>query len=324
MSGELDWRTLHKLNEIFATSTCAVLNIAVLTLIMTEHNLALRAYRKLIILNAITELLATALMSVCLPVLQFLDGYFIVISNGPFRTLPQDLHFILVASWALGVGMSFITVPLDFVYRYYVICQQVSVKTSQILAWTLVAYLLAVWDAYWLTAGTADKIGLQDQLLNDEMWMENGTKVTFIASSIANKSYIVFSVSGTVIMSSEYIIIIFTSKRVFSKLKEQRHLMSARTLEMQRGMNRMLYAQAILPVFTGFVPLSLMWTTTALRLNYPQIGFITSTFLSWLPAVSPICTIYCIGIFKRRVIRLFRRKGNPQKESTSRGLKSVS
>ncbi|CAD5219483.1 unnamed protein product [Bursaphelenchus xylophilus] len=238
----MDWRSLHGLNEKLAISTCTILNISVLLLILTERSSAIKAYRKLIIVNALTELCATALMAVCQPVFQFLNGYFIVISNGPFRTLPHDLHYILIASWALGTGISFITVPLDFVYRFYVVCKEVKVKTSQIAFWVLVAYILAVWDAYWMASSfiTVSQIELQDKLLNEAMWTENGTKVTFIASSIENTAYKVFTISGGCVICSEYTIIMILSRKIISKLKEQRHLMSAKTLEMQRGMNQML------------------------------------------------------------------------------------
>ncbi|CAD5219485.1 unnamed protein product [Bursaphelenchus xylophilus] len=308
----MDLMEFHHLNEVLAVLTSIVLNLTLMRLALTENGSFLKFYRKLIVLNASSELLAKLLMALSQPMFQFADGVNIFIATGPLRHLPINYHYHLLLLYAMGVGIGFLTIPLDFLYRYYVVCLERNVESHQVLLWVLIAYVLAAWDAVFMTLGfvhlSPKAIDYKPSFafLNESMWRENGRRMTFIVGTIENPYSLTFVISASLYVTAEYISIFILSHRIMKKLAERRHLMSAKTLEMQRGMNKMLLSQALVPLFTGLFPILGMTSTLLLRLSDHRIGIVVSSMMAWLPSASPICTIWFIGSFRQRVFPFWR------------------
>lgn len=64
----MNWLYLHKISEYSAISTSILLNIVLTYLSLTEKNAIIKSYRKLILLNTVSELGFTAIIICSQPV----------------------------------------------------------------------------------------------------------------------------------------------------------------------------------------------------------------------------------------------------------------
>ncbi|CAD5218967.1 unnamed protein product [Bursaphelenchus okinawaensis] len=299
---------IQSVSERCAIIISAFFNVILFLLTVTEKNSSLKSYRNLLLLNILTESLFTLFIALSQVTLQFLDGAFIAISNGPFKHLPYEYHCYIVSLYILGIGMSFITLPIDFIYRYLIVCRRTQVKLKYLIIFTVLAYAWALWDSYWITISfltTPDVKETYGSLLSQDMWFEDGKQVTFLAASFDTLSVKIFVLSAALIIFIVYLSVFIIGRHVFKELSSKRHTMSKKTMEMQRGMNRMLIAQAIIPIFTGLLPLIVMLVSTSMRWKYQWTGFFTYFCICWLPTIGPICAIYFITSFRKRLFSIF-------------------
>lgn len=76
-------------------------------------------------------------------------------------------------------------------------------------------------------------------------------------------------------------------------------------MKQQRGMNYIMIAQAIIPLFTGLFPISTMFVCTTFRWTFIEVGFISSLLMSWMPTVSPLCYLVFVNSFRRKILKVF-------------------
>lgn len=52
-----------------------------------------------------------------------LEGSNVMLMNGPFRGVPQPWSFFLVEMWIFGYYFSVVSIVVQFVYRYLILCK---------------------------------------------------------------------------------------------------------------------------------------------------------------------------------------------------------
>lgn len=105
-----------------------------------------------------------------------------MVPNGPLRHLNSSLQYYLVGGYIWALGMSILTLPIDYFYRYLLVCRDVHISLKQMFVLTLMAYGMGAWNAVWLTLGYAKTDADQyTNLLDDPMWYENGVQKHFLA-----------------------------------------------------------------------------------------------------------------------------------------------
>ncbi|CAD5213775.1 unnamed protein product [Bursaphelenchus okinawaensis] len=251
----MDWLFYHEINEYFVISLCLILNALQLTLALTERQQVVKVYCKLIVLNASTELCSTFCMALGRPILQFRNGLFVVVFLG--REKDANLYLVFFF-YAIGVGIGIITLLMDFLYRYMVVCRDTNVRLYHILSWTLIVYFFAAWDATFLTYGfytsTEGTNATLHSIFTDVPYFLKLEDVPVLFTDVYNQYSRIFMVSALMITNTVYSVVFFTRHKVMTKLFSKKHVMSQRTKIMQNGLNNMLMAQAIVPIFTGLLP----------------------------------------------------------------------
>lgn len=129
----------------------------------------------------------------------------------------------------------------------------------------------------------------------------------------------------TVITFGSYSVIIWCNIRVYRHMKRFTVANNARVKEIHFQLNRVLTVQAVVPIFTVVLPLSLL--VIALYIDSFSIGAATSCAslgLSWIPVGNSASVLFFVKSYRRRLIstllcRFKRNSGNNSsvKQATS-------
>lgn len=52
-----------------------------------------------------------------------LEGSAVMLQNGPFRAVKQPWNFILAEMWVFGYYFSIVSIVVQFIYRYLILCR---------------------------------------------------------------------------------------------------------------------------------------------------------------------------------------------------------
>uniref|UniRef100_A0A914CKX4 Uncharacterized protein n=1 Tax=Acrobeloides nanus TaxID=290746 RepID=A0A914CKX4_9BILA len=85
-------------------------------------------------------------------------------------------------------------------------------------------------------------------IMNNEYWRDEEGKVpVFVASEVSNPFMILIVLCATTMSSVSYVLIITFNIKVWKKLRESRHIMSAKTQQLQKQLTHVLIIQQHCP-----------------------------------------------------------------------------
>ena len=111
-----------------------------------------------------------------------------------------------------------------------------------------------------------------------------------------------YSVTMTVI---PYLIMIIYNIKISRYIEFCQHCLSPASRKVQTDLNRMLTTQAIIPVFTIFLPMGiyLLGVMTDLNLTFPSV--ISRILYSWIPASNAISALFFLTAYREQLKQLF-------------------
>ena len=106
-----------------------------------------------------------------------------------------------------------------------------------------------------------------------------------------------------------YFIIVFCNIKILKSLKCQQLYLSAASKRVQSDLNRVLLAQAVIPVFSAFLPMSLHIFSAIIDYDFAFISFICGIFYAWIPIGNAITIFIFITAYRKKLMQLiFRTK----------------
>lgn len=100
---------------------------------------------------------------------------------------------------------------------------------------------------------------------------------------------------------------IFCSIKVYKYLKCHRHSLSNASRRVQSDLNKILLAQAIVPIFTAFLPMILLILGALVEWDFVFETFICGILFSWIPTGNAISVLLFVTAYRMRLKRLFLR-----------------
>ena len=104
-----------------------------------------------------------------------------------------------------------------------------------------------------------------------------------------------------------YFIMIIYNIKIVNYLKHHEHSLSAISRRVQTDLNRVLTAQAIIPVFFSFFPVGLHIFSVTVDVNLVFETFIGGILYCWIPVGNAICVLFFVTAYRLRLKRLIFR-----------------
>ena len=95
--------------------------------------------------------------------------------------------------------------------------------------------------------------------------------------------------------------------KVVKYLKLHRHSLSTASRRVQNELTKILTAQAIIPIFTAFLPMALQIFSLCSDWDLVLISFICGILYSWIPTGNAICVLFFVTAYKMKLQQLIHR-----------------
>ena len=95
--------------------------------------------------------------------------------------------------------------------------------------------------------------------------------------------------------------------KIVKHLKNHQHCLSFSSRIIQTDLNRVLVAQAVIPVFSAFLPMSIHLLSTLTSLNLTFVTFICGIFYSWIPIGNAITIFIFVTAYREKLMQLILR-----------------
>lgn len=106
-----------------------------------------------------------------------------------------------------------------------------------------------------------------------------------------------------------YYIMIRNHIKIVKHLKYHQHSLSAASRRVQTDLNRILLAQAIIPIFFAFLPVGLHIFSVVFDFNLVFETFIAGIMYCWIPTSNAICVLFFVTAYRMKLKQLiFRMK----------------
>ena len=101
-----------------------------------------------------------------------------------------------------------------------------------------------------------------------------------------------------------YIIIIICNIKILNHLKRQRHSLSTASRRLQSDLNKTLLAQAIIPIFSAFLPMGIHITGAIFDIDLVFASFISGILYCWIPTGNAISVLFFVTAYRIRLKNL--------------------
>ena len=106
-----------------------------------------------------------------------------------------------------------------------------------------------------------------------------------------------------------YSIIIFCNYKILKYLKYYKDALSPAARRVQTDLNRVLLAQAIIPIFTAFMPMSLHILSVIVYFDTAFATFIGVIFYAWIPVGNALSVLFFVTAYRKKLTQLVFRTG---------------
>ncbi|KAI6221966.1 hypothetical protein M3Y99_01517800 [Aphelenchoides fujianensis] len=235
MIGEVvNERTVNLVNEIVSTVVSLFVNTLLFYCIRIEKNKVLTGYKRMLITTCVIDYLSTFFMSISLMAFDFPSGKYVMIVQSPLRHGPLWVHYVLCTCYTFGVGLGTLNGPLNFYFRYKLVCKRTLMKLSEIVACCAFIFLYALFDSLCITYGFMENPhSMRDYehlYENSTLWREaDGAMSTFIVAENTATGLKMLLVFGGFVVCAEYTTILALRHFVMREFDRNRCTMTMKT-----------------------------------------------------------------------------------------------
>ncbi|KAH7693559.1 SRJ-21 protein [Aphelenchoides avenae] len=301
MSVDYPNRTQHNWNlrdfshasERTATVCSLICNTILSVLLIREKNEVMKPYSRVLLQNCVIDYLYTLVCMIVEIQIELNQGVYIFVVNGFLKHLTAQWQYLMIGAWMFSFSLTLIIVPVEFTFRYMLVCKKYMLNTWQLLGLGAIVSLalgLAVSIVSACLSVTDHKAEF-GHLMQDPLWFDDGKQVVFFGADKYNPLFIVFLILAIGCDSAIYAIMVGTGIAVLQTIKRSAKQMSAKTKYMQSQMNRVLIAEAGSVTIVGVIPVGIGMYLLVFNVTCVGLGIWLTILFAWIPIVNPLTTI---------------------------------
>uniref|UniRef100_A0A914PU27 Uncharacterized protein n=1 Tax=Panagrolaimus davidi TaxID=227884 RepID=A0A914PU27_9BILA len=278
------------LRAILATLQDSVSNVGLffnailvyLIFFKTTKNLA--DYKLILIQNCFVDTFFTLINDFIGFQTEYKNGWFIMFISGKAGGTSFPYTFIFMCLWVASLLLCTTFIPVQFIYRYYMVVHDKILTKFQYFCCCLLAlfgalsYASSCIPVFW---PSEEKYIATMPLLQSDAYYYNGIP-TYYAAHISQWPLMLHFIYAMFLVQVSYGITILSCIKVWKNLNNQTNdalVLSEQTKKMHRKMTKTIILQAICPFFCVMLPTGVTVIVTFFQLNIPGLGIIIT--LSW-------------------------------------------
>ena len=112
-------------------------------------------------------------------------------------------------------------------------------------------------------------------------------------------------VDAIIMTSISYSIIIFCNFKIIRYLKRHEHAFSSITRRVQKDLNKVLLVQAVIPIFSAFLPMSLHIGSAIADFDFLFASFIGGLLYAWIPIGNALSVLIFVTAYREKFLQIF-------------------
>ncbi|KAH7703164.1 7TM GPCR protein [Aphelenchoides avenae] len=289
-----------------------LLNAFLILLIRKRSVKEMKRYNIMLLQTCVLDIYALVVSAIVQPIYIMLEGSNVMLMNGPFRGVPQPWSFFLVEMWIFGYYFSVVSIVVQFVYRYLILCKGLTVSTRTYFTMVVIGgFLVLGYNGMLYFAMYNNRYRqLSDSLLADfHAFFDGGRAEPAVISMIGIPDtykclVICFYTFGMEFFC--YATIIFCSISIKKSLDvAMSKAENERMNEINREVTTTLAIQATLPLVALVIGVFCILTCTSSKIIETYMSFYFISYLTiavpTVPVLNPLITIMVIKPFRRTV-----------------------
>ncbi|KAI6185513.1 Serpentine receptor class delta-18 [Aphelenchoides besseyi] len=306
-------RFYHSVFEFVIGTLAYILNVLLIYMALYKSTKYMKSYSALIILNSSVDIIFNTINIVVQVVVDMKEGALVFVNGYFLENIPQPYASMLHNLWMFGLLLSVVNVPVQFLFRYLILVKNRTLNGLELLGVISVpTVFIAIHCYYGATVAylTSDeeRIKMLPSLQNDPLWFNDVPIFSF--GFVRNRAVQIdfCGTQGVVVIS--YIVIFWTGREIYNKLKSNEKIMSRATRLAQAQLTKILLIESMIPISTCF-PITYCIFTVSYGINIPLVGLAMSTMASTIPLVNSICIIFIVPSYRQFIFRLFPQRYRP-------------
>ncbi|KAI6212903.1 7TM GPCR, serpentine receptor class j (Srj) family-containing protein [Aphelenchoides besseyi] len=306
-------RFYHSIFEFVIGIISYILNGTLIYMALYKSTKYMKSYSAIIILNSSVDIIFNTINIVVQVVVDMKDGGLYFFSGYFVENIPQPYASYMHNLWMFGLLLSVVNVPVQFLFRYLILVKNKTLNGLELLGVMLVpAVLIAIHCYYGATVAYSitdeERNELLPSLQNDPLWFHDVP--VFSHGFVKNRPVQIdfCGTQGVVVIS--YIVIFWTGRAIYNKLKSSEKIMSRPTRLAQAQLTKILLIESMIPISTCF-PITYCIFTVSYGINIPLVGLSMATMASSIPLVNAICIIFIVPSYRRFIFRLLPQRYRP-------------
>ncbi|KAI1694053.1 serpentine type 7TM GPCR chemoreceptor str domain-containing protein [Ditylenchus destructor] len=300
-------RQFHDAFQFVVGLLSCVSGSIVVYLLLYRSKAQFRVYSRILLISCVVDLVfgATRMTFAQTVVIR---GRIYMMLGGFLDHLPLTWLTILVLLTLYLLFLHVLVMPLQFLFRYLIVCRNRMLKNYQIYATVLVLCLVMLLECTLFgIAFVENNAHLKDKyndLVNDPIFSDDvPTYIVLDEKKHTLLAYVLLS-SLLIIVISSYFLIVYTAIQTLRHLKSARPSMSEQTRKMHDNLTRLLIFQASSPLVLVCIPEILFILAGTLIPNDTMpsgFGLILSMMMSTIPLANSLSTIVIIPNYRKLV-----------------------
>ncbi|KAI6202457.1 hypothetical protein M3Y96_00951000 [Aphelenchoides besseyi] len=292
-------RTFHFYFEVVIFAVSYLLNMTVIILALKLARKTMKEYSNMLIANAVVDMIYTMITFI----VDVERRMMFFISDSPLKPQSYVMRQIFAMSWCVGSFILTINVPLQFIYRYSLLCLSSPLRPRQLLGiyCAMLAYVCIHTATFFLTV-EPDNNDLEPILRENPVFADEKLEyVVWNGNHIANSLQFA---DVQLITFGCYAIIGWTGYKTQKKLTESISTMRSSTVAAQRQMTKLMIMQAAYPFVALVFPLAFGCLMTLFGVSAGWGNQIMVLAISLIPILNAFSVILVIPSFRRAIRRI--------------------
>ncbi|KAI1711414.1 serpentine type 7TM GPCR chemoreceptor str domain-containing protein [Ditylenchus destructor] len=301
---------VHHVVETIINAFSLLLNIFLLYLIKRYSTFGVKIYKYMLTIDALLDLWLSVFTFFAQPFVLTGDGYSVLTTNGFFAGRSQLLDSVLLTLYCFTLHTNIVWIPVQFVYRYRLLCKNNSnaTKANILIGTVTVLYsIIALFVIYSLCEVRQEFQPEAMHVLELNNWPKpkNGLRPLFVGSYITHWRMISWLALWITTCSVSIFIVIWCERKIIKHFKRHGNPTHAKTQRMHKEFHRALLAMAICPLITTTAPVLYFCATIAFQLCPGKFSALMTIAVSSITFFNPLTTILFFRCYRRVVIRIF-------------------
>ncbi|EGT60516.1 CBN-STR-135 protein [Caenorhabditis brenneri] len=293
------------------------LNSILVFLIITRSENILGNYRYAMLVFTLCSMLYSWVEILVQPVAHMKGSMFVVFMDSSVLSVTNPLGQFLVCLHCVLSGFVASLLACQFIYRYLALCRTHLLQHLQgnklWLIFIPAVFVFIIWHIgffYGMPNTIEKQVYLQEELMScfqvntsitpfvgPMYWIRDGPDGDIQWKPLE----LLASLSCCAVLMCCFFTILFCASRIFAKMKNAKDHLSAKTLDVNKQLFRMLCMQTVIPMVTMYTPVALFVLLPIFGKDIPYLGNLTSSSLAVYPLLEPIIAITCIASFRRAI-----------------------